>query len=125
MARFKNNTDHFISFAVPLPDGSSRWFSIPIREVIEVPDTEAWRAKANGLSEIGKSEVKPVEVKKKENEVIKELSKVKGLGKKVIEEIAEEYDSVSQIVADIKAKRFKVGGIDKKKQQNILKTFKY
>jgi len=45
------------------------------------------------------------------------------LGSKTIDEIAEEYDSIEDIIADIKAGKFSVGGIDKKKKEEILEKF--
>ena len=125
MTKFKNVSGKFNSFCIPLPNGPF-WINAEPNEIVEVPDAEAWRARASGFEAIeGKiEEKKPIEVPKKKDKLLEALSKIKGLGEKVLEEIAEEYASVDEIVADIKAHKFRVGGIDKKKEELILKTFK-
>lgn len=119
MIQYKNPKNRLISFS----DGIRRYNAEP-NGVIEVPDSEGWRAEAFGLIRIGAIAKIPVIIKKKESKIIPQLEKVKGLGKKAIEEILEEYDSLEEIIADIKAKKFKVGGVDKAKQNLILKLVK-
>lgn len=126
MAKYKNETDHFVKFCIPFPDGGARWFSAPVGAVIDVPAGEEWRAKDRGLTlleEVKKPVPQPIS-KKKENEIIPELRKVKGLGKKTIEEISEEYNSIEEVVKAIKSNKFSVGGVDKVKQREILKVVK-
>jgi len=59
-----------------------------------------------------------------EKEIRDRLLKIKGIGKKSVSEILEEYDSVENIISDIESDKFIVGGIDKKKISQILKTLK-
>ena len=68
MAKYKNQTDHFITFSIPQPDSSVVWLEANPNEVIEVPDLEGWRAEAWGLikvEEAKKEEIKPKIVKPK------------------------------------------------------------
>jgi len=120
--KYKNITDYHKSLAIPLPDGSVHWFDAEPNGIIDIPAEEDIRARERGFVPVEEKVIsKPVEQpKKKENEVIKALSKVKGLGYKTIQEIAEEYDSLAQIKADIRAKKFNVGGVDKAKEKIIL-----
>ena len=120
--KFKNLSDLFKNFAIPQSDGSLKWVNMPPNEVMDIPDSEAWRARANGLSEIAESKPKPEATKPSKKKVEDILKKIKGLGKKAIEEILEEYDSIEEIRKDIVAKKFRVGGVDKIKLKEILEN---
>jgi len=134
--QFKNATDKLANICIPYPEGPM-WITAEPNAIVDVPEEHAFRALAHGfvkigeekkgseildkkITEVGKFVLKPA-LKKK---VKDDLSKVKGLGKKAIDEIAEEYDSIEDIISDIKAGRFSVGGIDKKKKEEILSKFK-
>lgn len=119
-----------------MPDGSPFWVNAEPNDTIDIPENHGYRALAHGfvkvgeekkgseildkkITEVGKFVLKPA-LKKK---VKDELRKIKGLGSKTIEEISEEYDSIEDIISDIKAGKFSVGGIDKKKKEEILEKF--
>lgn len=122
MTLYQNKTNSLKSFAIPLSDGTVQWFNAVPNEIVDIPAEEGIRAREFGFVPVDKTKeiITTVEPKKKENEVIKALSKVKGLGYKIIQEIAEEYDSLDKIKADIRAKKFSVGGVDKAKEKIIL-----
>jgi len=122
--KFKNLTGSFKSFAIPLQDGSVRWVSASPNEVVDVPDNEAWRAVLKGLIKVEKEEKPKEPVKPVKKKIEDELVKIKGIGPKMAEEIAEEYDSVDEMLSDIKKKKFRVGGVDKIKLDLIAKYFK-
>jgi hypothetical protein len=122
MVKYRNATDSFNSFAIPQPDGSIRTYNAVSNAVIDVPAEEGWRAEAFGFvkaeaSVTVKPEIKPMK------SILPQLRKIKGLGPKIIDEIAEEYDDVATLVKDIKAKKFNVGGVDKDKEKLLLKAF--
>jgi len=133
--QFKNATDKLANICIPYPEGPM-WITAEPNAIVDVPEEHAFRALAHGfvkvgeekkgseildkkITEVGKFVLKPA-LKKK---VKDELRKIKGLGSKVIDEIAEEYDSIEDIISDIKAGKFSVGGIDKKKKEEILEKF--
>jgi endonuclease III-like uncharacterized protein len=135
--QFKNVSGSFKNVCIPYPEGP-RWFTAEPNGIIDMPEEEGWRAIAHGFVKVGEekkgSEVKdlktfgekplvvqPSFTKKK---VKDELRKIKGLGSKTIDEIVEEYDSIEDIISDIKAGRFSVGGVDRKKKEEILSKFK-
>lgn len=125
MTKYKNNTGKLVSFS--FPEGMSmRWITVEPNNVAEIPDSETWRAEAFNLTKVSGTE-KPKEIPKqpefvkKKGKMIPELLKIKGLGLKVVEEISEEYDTIQEVVRDIKNKKFRVGGIDKVKQNLILR----
>lgn len=134
--QFRNVSGKLSSVCIPDPKGPI-WFTTEPNGIIDIPEEEGWRALAHGFIKVGEekkgNEVKDLKIigekplmiqpsftKKK---VINDLFKVKGLGRKTIEEISEEYDSIEDIISDIKAGKFSVGGIDKKKKEEILKIF--
>lgn len=53
-----------------------------------------------------------------------ELERIKGIGKKTAGEIIEEHKTKKSLVHAIQTGKFSVGGVDRKKQELILKKFK-
>jgi len=135
--QFKNATDKLANICIPYPEGPM-WITAEPNAIVDVPEEHAFRALAHGFVKVGEekkgSEVKDLKIFGEKPLVIQpsftkkkvkdELRKIKGLGSKVIDEIAEEYDSIEDIISDIKVGRFSVGGIDKKKKEEILSKFK-
>ena len=83
--QFKNNTGKFVCFPVPQLDGSPKWYNFQPNEVLEVPDSEGWRAVSSGLTKLGEekkgSEVKDFKVIK-EYELSPTKTKVKKKARK-------------------------------------------
>lgn len=135
--QFKNVTDKLASVCIPYSEGP-QWFTAQPNGLIDIPEEHAFRALAHGFIKVGEekkgNEVKNLKIIGEKPLVIQpsftkkkvkdELRKIKGLGSKTIDEIAEEYDSIETIISDIKAGKFSVGGVDKKKKEEILKIFK-
>ena len=121
MVKYRNATDSFNSFAIPQPDGSIRTYNAVSNAVIDVPAEAGWRAEAFGFVKAEASV--PIAKLAFEKSILPQLRKIKGLGPKIIDEIAEEYDDVATLVKDIKAKKFNVGGVDKDKEKLLLKAF--
>jgi hypothetical protein len=117
--KFKNTTGKLVSFSVSIGE-TNRWFTVEPNGIVEVPDAEGWRAKASGLVPV--SGDAKVEKKKEENSLEKALEKIKGLGKKAVEEICEEYDTPEEIVSAIKKGKFNVGGVNKEKKALLLRN---
>lgn len=67
---------------------------------------------------------KPPKEKPIKNNLKDKLEKIKGIGKKASAEIIEEYKDSNSLISAIKKGVFSVGGVDKKKQELILKRFK-
>ena len=132
--QYRNVSGSFRNVCIPYPEGP-KWFSAEPNGIIDIPEEEGWRAIAHGFIKVGEekksSEIKDLKIikevllepKNPKKKVKDDLSKVKGLGRKAIDEIAEEYDSIEDIVSDIKSGKFSVGGINQKKENDILKTF--
>jgi hypothetical protein len=118
--KFKNLTGRLVSFSV-VSGETNRWYTVEQNGIIEVPDSEGWRAKASGLTPTSESIAK-IEKKKEENRLEKALEKIKGLGKKARDEICEEYDTPEEVISAIKKGTFRVGGVDKDKKSLLLKN---
>ena len=61
--KYRNETEKFITFSIPQPNGSVVWLEAHPREIIEVPDLEGWRAEAHGLKKVISSPIKVEEIK--------------------------------------------------------------
>jgi hypothetical protein len=132
--QYRNVSGKLNDVCIPYPEGP-KWFTAEPNGIIDMPEEEGWRAIAHGFVKVGEekkgSEIKDLKIIKEiplgpvpKKKVKDDLLKIKGLGEKAIDEIAEEYDSIEEIITDIKNKKFSVGGIDKKKKDDILKMFK-
>ncbi len=126
-----NDTEKMISFQDGKRAPFHRWYHIEPGKSIEIPDELMKLAKIHNLrvGEIPKSKKeKPKEVPEEDGsdsneslyKLLKKLTSIKGIGKKIANEILEEYDSLDSIKEAINDEIFEVGGIDDKKMELIL-----
>jgi len=52
--KYKNLTDTFVAFSIPKEISGVVWYNVEPNNVIEVPDSEGWRAEAFGLIRVDK-----------------------------------------------------------------------
>lgn len=120
--KFKNESDKLKSISVKAPVGVY-WLTFEPNQVLEVPEGYENKARYHGLVEVGSvKKPEPKVVKKKEKEpLFEKIVSINGIGKKIANEIVEEYVYLSEIKKAIRKKTFQVGGVSEKKQRLLLK----
>ena len=57
---YRNISDSFKTFSIPMPNGSVRWYSAEPNGLIDIPESEGHRAIAFGFQKVEAKKIIPV-----------------------------------------------------------------